>query len=357
LALAALLPATIHVMLYPDARWRSVLVRLAIATLAVASLYAAVHGVHRAVATRLPLHGIQTVVQQRAGWTWHDQFRAIGALVDFGACGVADLAGGPLLRLEPAGLVAGAPRPAATAHVATASRVLFLAWLASFALCLRRQTRLCARQAIGLGVLALASYGIVAAWIVLSGRIAPLAEIASMTGADLDASIWDSQIRAERYHYLPPLLLMMATVRVLPSLAMRTPLARRLIVGAALTWTTLLVVSNAVALRARRTGWVPTAIVEHQLRNAVAGAPDGATVYVENGQVPIPFASKDTTLPGRAAIALLLFPDGMVDGRRVYFVEHDAALLDALRAPPLRPIARLVVSPTESGSAAVSPPR
>jgi hypothetical protein len=104
--------------------------------------------------------------------------------------------------------------------------------------------------------------------------------------------------------------------------------------------------TDAVLLRDRERGWAPVEKAERQLHANVARAPLGSTVYIENKGILVPSA-RDATLPGQAAVALLLFPNGTVDGNRVLFVEHDEALLRELKTPPERPIARFVVGPAD----------
>ena len=288
-----------------------------------------------------------------AGLTPSDLSRALGVLGDFAAAGVAEVSASPLVHAAPDSLIAGTPKPRPPSQVTELSRMVFLGWLPLFALLLHRAADRTRRQAVGLAMLALVSYAVVAAWVVFSGRITGVLGLSDAHGVDLAALVRQGQVQAPRYHYLPPLLLLMATVLVLPTGTTWRPATRRLAVGISWTWIGVLVLASVVTVRAVRWLMVPSATVERRLRQAVVGVAPGSTVYVENDKLPIVFAPKDATLPGPAAIALLLFPDGMVDGRRVRFVERDATLLRTLQAPPPTPIANLVVGP-DAGSAAAA---
>ena len=341
LALAALLPAALYLMLEPRPRWPAVIGRLAVAAVAVAALYGAMQWLHGAVSNRPPLHGLATAAHRTARLA--DAPLAAGLFADYVAAGVAELAVGPGLRVEPASLLSARTRPAPTPRIALASRLVALAWLAAFAVCLVRRPRPQARQALTVAALGLSGYAMLALWAVSSGRVDQLVELAAISGRDLAAGIWDSQIAAPRYHYLPPLLLLLATVRAAaPPAAGATA---RAIAALAAGWAAVVLATDGLAVRGHRPGWAPVRLVERQLRRAAAATPPGETLRLENDPVPIPFAGRDATLPGRAAVALLLFPDGQVDGRRVRFVERDPALLAVLRAPPPRPIAGLIVEP------------
>ena len=98
--------------------------------------------------------------------------------------------------------------------------------------------------------------------------------------------------------------------------------------------------------RAVRT-FVETALA--QIRADVATQPPGTTVYLENGVLPFTLTGpmiNQAMLPGRAALFVLVAPSGVLDGRRVRFVETDpnvflyqdrAPKLGALLVPPGRP--------------------
>src|SRR5262249_1237703 len=75
---------------------------------------------------------------------------------------------------------------------------------------------------------------------------------------------------------------------------------------------------------------------------AGAAVPPGGTVHIEKRHfVPGPFAP--TLFPGWAAVFVIFFPDNVVDGRRVYFVERNPAVLAELC--PGRRTTSLLVAP------------
>ena len=109
--------------------------------------------------------------------------------------------------------------------------------------------------------------------------------------------------------------------------------------------------------RAVRT-YVATALA--QIRAAVAAQPPGTTVYLDNGDLPLTLRSltiNQEMLPGRAALFVLVAPSGVLDGRRVRFVEPDLnVFVYQDRAPKL---GALLVPPWEATPAgrAVAPER
>ena len=68
-----------------------------------------------------------------------------------------------------------------------------------------------------------------------------------------------------------------------------------------------------------------TAAVVQQVRQAVAAAPPGADVYIENRPFRAmgPIFVHAAAFPGFAGVFVIFFPDNVVDGRRVYFVEPE----------------------------------
>ena len=110
---------------------------------------------------------------------------------------------------------------------------------------------------------------------------------------------------------------------------------------------TISVLLDGVAARADKPPWHPQVVVANTLRQRVSSFPPASTVYLDNGPGSMVFNVPDDWLPGRAAMALLLFPALLVDGRQLYFVEHDAQLLARLRAEGDTPLAQFVVGPEQ----------
>lgn len=94
------------------------------------------------------------------------------------------------------------------------------------------------------------------------------------------------------------------------------------------------------------------------MRSRIRSTPPGAPVYLANR----PFAGLPaawvpaTQFPGWAGLFTLFFPDNVVDGRRVFFVERNPSVIEALRHG--RRTATLLVAPPEAPPpAAPVPPR
>jgi hypothetical protein len=133
-----------------------------------------------------------------------------------------------------------------------------------------------------------------------------------------------------RYHYAGQLFLTLLLSGVVACLA---PLRGR-------TVGTVLAACYAVTAIANL-GWSPP--IDHHpearegteqtiaaIRSAIAAVPPGETVRIENRPFgPLPFPP--VLFPGWAAVFAVFFPDDVVDGRRVQFVERDPAVLKALR--------------------------
>src|SRR5204863_9935361 len=121
---------------------------------------------------------------------------------------------------------------------------------------------------------------------------------------------------------------------------------RNALVVIVLAWTALVIALDWMTVRIPR--WILDAQerAEAGLTHAVQPFSAGSVVYIDNEDV-IPLAAHDEWFPGAAAMASIRFADGMVDGRRVLFVEHSQALVRQIRRRPDTPIARLVVTPDE----------
>ena len=91
------------------------------------------------------------------------------------------------------------------------------------------------------------------------------------------------------------------------------------------------------------------ATIMAEIGGAVAVRPPGTTVYLDNEVLPVSARGlmlTQATLPGRAALFALVAPSGVLDGRRVRFIERDpTVLLYQDRAPRL---GALLVPPWEA---------
>ena len=343
LVLAATWFAVTTFILEDRASWRALWIRLGGASAAVVFLYLAAYRLHSAISHRTALYGLSA---RLGNLTVQHILQSIPTLFDFTGYGIINLFIGPIPFLIHSLLPTG-PAPARVGleplspdDVAVAARIALLIWLALLIRWLRHQPAAAGRRAIGVGLMALACYEMVA-FVNVVFSDPSLAHLPGIPRMRLPG-FW-----TPRYQYLPSVLLIVATMCALPSLPVRPSPLRHLLLGTTLLYAALRAALDGIAVHAQVASWDPHRIVADWLRNSVQNAPVGSSVYLDNGRVPIAFAARDATLPGRAALALLLFPDQFVDGRRVYFVEYDRELLQQLRAASDTPISRMVVAPEE----------
>jgi hypothetical protein len=88
-----------------------------------------------------------------------------------------------------------------------------------------------------------------------------------------------------------------------------------------------------------------------RMRELIVQAPPGEPVFIQNrpflGTAFIQRFLSPGAFPGWAAVFVLTYPDDVVEGRRVYFVEGDPRVLAAVRARSGR-VVRLLVAPAEA---------
>lgn len=96
--------------------------------------------------------------------------------------------------------------------------------------------------------------------------------------------------------------------------------------------------------------WVASAL--QRIDRDVAGRPAGQDAYVENEPAPgyvLGPMIHSPEFPGLAGIFVLAYPANVLRGRRVYFIERNAAVLEMFRAPATnRRLAGLLVGPNEA---------
>lgn len=204
---------------------------------------------------------------------------------------------------------------------------LCAAFLAAGFYCGTGETR---RRILACGLLCLAAYGIVVA-----GRW-----------------MWEGKFYlGTRYQYVPLLAITLAFCLALAALDERWPspvALKRLLLAA---W----VVGAAGAqfwlgrgidhhLFARRAA----AQAVEEIRRQIDAAPAGRDVYIVNrvfrGVGPL-MIKNPHLFPGWAAVFTIFFPDNVVDGKRVFFVVDDPAVLEAARHG--RRTATLIVAPEQ----------
>lgn len=196
------------------------------------------------------------------------------------------------------------------------------------------------RQALAMVVLALGVYTVIAI-----GRASVfIAFHASLTQAAI----------TERYHYIAAIPLVVLLCQILQEagrIGWLSVLPPRLVLAAGLG----ILVASYAGSRFRidehpdaRSYVTRTA---REITDAVAAAPLGTTVYVENGPPhrEVGF-DLDTKFPGRAGLFLLLSPSGdLLDGRHVRFIERNPQIVKYWHAQPTTRLATLLVTPEEAG--------
>jgi hypothetical protein len=203
-----------------------------------------------------------------------------------------------------------------------------------------RDARVGARRVAAFLVLALAMYGVIAA-----GR----ANLFGMRSQD-----WPKAATVGRYHYAPgiPLALLLALVG--EHLAVRVPARRRRAVGVAVG------VGLALALVARvRTpirfdhhGYAreQTARVLEAIGSAIAATPPGGEVWIKNREfAAVRFFFGNGDFFGWASVFVLHYPDDVVDGRRVRFVESNPKILATVPATHSQRLATLLAPSAPPG--------
>jgi hypothetical protein len=239
-----------------------------------------------------------------------------------------------LVHLVGAGIVgtvlSGAYTP--TTYPAPLALAALGAFAAALAVAGARAGSAARRRVAGIALVALASYGTIAA-----GRAElfvalqrPIANAAT----------------AFRYHYLASAALTVVLCWVLEWLA-----TARLV-----RWRDMLLVTALAAVALSLRGVPPidhhdqarreTEQVLGTVRAAVAAAPPGSTVYVENRRfaaVAIFVLQHPEMFPGWAAVFLIFHRSNLLDGRTVKFVARDPRVLEATRRGG--PIASLLVAP------------
>jgi len=211
------------------------------------------------------------------------------------------------LILGPFGLDAGYPDPATLGAVAFVALLLAAGLVAADAAHRRRF--------LWLGVLLIASCATIAA-----GR----ATIIASWQVSIDRSAaWP------RYHYLLLALLTVLLSLALAALRALRPRAGALVTGGAIVWLAARLVLLAVrphAIDHHDAERAETAAVLRAIGTAVAAAPPGSTVTIQNR--PFVAARIGRSFPGWAGVFVIHFPTNTVDGRPVRFIarQGDAVL-------------------------------
>jgi len=105
-------------------------------------------------------------------------------------------------------------------------------------------------------------------------------------------------------------------------------------------------------------GRIPFTRAVDSLRSIIASAPADAMVLLNNrtfsGYPPTEDSGNDKDFPGLAALFVLAFPDNVVDGKTVRFVENKAVVVQEARRVVGRRSATLLITPEEAQALRVS---
>jgi hypothetical protein len=269
-------------------------------------------------------------------------FRVLRSLVDFSSYGLASLLLGPWVTTTETGVVVGGPFGVHSAtwvmELAHGLFVVFGVALAGFVWKGPKQQR---RPIAAVVLLCVVSYGCI-----VVGRLF-LYQASPAFGMQ------------PRYHYLGPLLLGILVSFLVGWLGRSLGLPSRARIAAAMAF---LVVWAAVSCRSVHDisavlyvqGIHEFAQANSYLKRSIERAPPGSAVFINNrqpfshGAFKVLWQRDPARFPGLAAVFVILYPDDVVAGRKVYFVEKDPERLEAMRRRPHSRISRLVVSPREA---------
>jgi hypothetical protein len=289
------------------------------------------------------------VAPNQAGSTLlHFPFAAVVTLfLDLLMYGWASLLLGPLLTFTDRGVVLGPLHGLPLVKIVLAAWAVALPAAAGCVWTCRRADPVRRRQMLGFLVLALGVYGLVAL-----GR-APVIVARIRDVADT--------VRTHHYHYLATAGLAGCLALALRELAERLERRAwwlpRLAPGAVLLWFAVLIAPYATAARQVGFAMIPwSRRVFDQTRAKLQGQLDaggpGGELHLPNEEFPAIVFIRPLLgpgdFPGTAAVFVFTHPDDQVNGRRVYFVERDRAVVDAVRARPQTRIARLLLTPEEA---------
>lgn len=266
-------------------------------------------------------------------------FKVLGSLVDFVSYGLVSLLLGPWATTDEAGKVVTGPFAGrTTTWVMDIAHILFFVFGVMLAGLVWKGPKELRRPVAVVVLLCLVSYGVI-----VVGRF-------FLYPGRPDFAV------QPRYQYLGPVLLaILVSLLVGWSVSVARLSSRVRVAGAvafSLGWAAVSsgsVRDVSTALYSR--GADEFAVASFYLRHSIERAPPGSTVFIDNQQ---PFShgvfesiweSRSDRFPGLAAVFVILYPDDVVEGRRVYFVEKDPERLATLQRRYDSRIARLVVSP------------
>jgi len=309
-AMGLAMPAVVWLLLPPSPTRRRLVITFAVAMLILVPIYVALEQVY---AQR---GGTPALSNFAIAWIglWQQRFLFVYHLLGVGIPSL--LLGGLFLPAEYPGAIASA-----------CMAVFAAALLAALGLA----SQILRRRMLAALLLALAAYGMIAV-----GR----SFFADVVGLG-------TVVRPTRYHYSAPVGLALALAVILRVLGDGVVWRRAAVGALSAVWVAAIGLANVVAappidLYARAQHRVDVTLAEIGAR--IAAAPPGQPVYIPNRRFyPYAMPGVELRFPGLAALYAIYFPDDVVDGRRIFFVESDPKVFAATRTG--RRSATLVVAP------------
>lgn len=299
--------------------------------IAIPVLYISVQLSHAFISDREAMHGISEVTYRPE---FVDLLRVTALLIEFLSVGVASVPFGSWIVLGPT-------YGASSESVLLFSKIVLFGLVVLFLWKLRSRTRDDRLRAASCVTLALACYGTIALWAVM--RSGGLEMEAFLSQAGITRA---SPAVTPRYHYVAPMLLAVSAAIAIGPVSFPRRIIWRIVVCSSLV---AMVVTSYLAARVSarmdlRNSYDRTvAAIEHKIDRA----PAGSDVYIRNN--PFLFWGFDLgdRFPGWAAVFSISFPANEVRGRRVWFIEHDDAIIQQFAGDGSR-ISQLLVNPVDN---------
>jgi len=330
--LAVAVTALLWLPLLLPARYvqRRLIVSLASLAVALPLLYIALHAWSPPISPNAGDLGLQLSSLDPTKWALAASFG-----FDLASFGFANLLLGPFITADLGGVVVGPFQGAAISSVLRVSQLLFLVLAIAFLLLLFRAPSQERRSLLACACVVAASYGVIAI-----GR--------SILYDSMQWPLWMGAV-VPRYHYLPSLTLSLLLGSMLAAIHMdgKVSLARFFpylwLAGTLGLYTSA---CRDLDFPNRRDGRADFERATRIIRNAIERGEPGEDVFIRNRE----FASIDRWLasgdffPDWAGIFIIAFPDNVVDGKRIFFIEDDATRIAIASRWPETRIARLLVA-------------
>jgi len=328
-------PAVYLLLAGTDVRTR-IAVRFSSLTIVIPGVYLTLQWLHHTLSGRAVAHGVSESIE-RSPWVLANWHIVPLAFLDYLSYGIASLPIGFLVASVNSSIVAGPLQGVSLETVMHICRGIALLCFIGVATAFYRTSAVRRSEGLGLALLVFACYGTIALWVGLSGR-GTFAEAHGMPAV--------VHSMTARYHYVAPMLLVI--IACLPFGESDRKVARRR------SGFVLLSTSGALfavlSANASRSFSLPDLRAAHEgtvarIQQIIDRAPWGSDVYIPNRPFPFWGIDQEDLFPGWAAIFVISYPENVVDGKRVYFVENDRGLRERATAARDTRIGRLLVSP------------